>query len=454
MVALLLVACVASANEATTAADDPAWGDAKAGLQISLTAVDEARWGGSMPLHVRMRNIGGEATKLPAALRETEQAFGWLIVQQGAGRNAKQYFSARFTVGNDVKAWPDELSGGASIDVLRRDVAGVKLYRYQRGVGFLDAYKVGEPADAKPLGPVTKALALGPTAIMVCLYVEAGERPTLLKSNLATVEVIPPELDKLSAARREAFLAELLAQFDRDAWSARAAHHAAVRLGPSVLPVLIETVNDRKRPAFSRMWLATSIADIRDPRAVAALTKLLQDTHGSVRTVAAYHGPKQGSDELNAAIVARAKELDAPHFTAYALLGFVAFGKAAPPELLEMGLDSDEPRVRTTAIRTMNKLAGDAPVARLTKLLEDPDARVRGQAARMLACFGKNMPLATLGALVEALALDGDVARMRICDALGALTGRRRSYDPKTSDEEKQRTIEYWRTWWTQASRK
>jgi HEAT repeat protein len=163
--------------------------------------------------------------------------------------------------------------------------------------------------------------------------------------------------------------------------------------------------------------------------------------------VVAYHGPKQRSDDLDAAIVARAKELNDPRFTAYALLGFVAFAREAPSELLKLGLDADDPRVRTAAVRAMGSLAGDAPVARLRQLLKDPEPRVRAQAARVLGFFGRNTPPATIKALVDALRLEGDTARVRICQTLGMLTGQRRPYDPQASAEQKQQTIEFWNDW-------
>ena len=77
-------------------------------------------------------------------------------------------------------------------------------------------------------------------------------------------------------------------KFDSSAWSGRSAHRQAVKSGKAVVPALIAAVFERNRPAHSRMWLATALADIRDERAAEALIKLLHDGLSGVRQVAAY----------------------------------------------------------------------------------------------------------------------------------------------------------------------
>ena len=52
------------------------------------------------------------------------------------------------------------------------------------------------------------------------------------------------------------------------------------------------------------------------------------------------------------------------------------------------------------------------------------------------------------GALIAALALDGDRAAGDVCDALGKLTGRELPYDRNASVDTKRKIIAGWQEWW------
>ena len=84
--------------------------------------------------------------------------------------------------------------------------------------------------------------------------------------------------------------------------------------------------------------------------------------------------------------------------------------------------------------------------------MADADAQVRGLAARALGAMSKSVRnKRVVGALIAALDKPDDTVRMRICDALGTITGEKRPYDPKKTPADKQKTVQAWKTWWASA---
>ena len=192
--------------------------------------------------------------------------------------------------------------------------------------------------------------------------------------------------------------AGLLQKFNRNAWAAQKAHDEAVRIGAPILPDLIAAAAERTRPASARMWLVTAIADIADPQSVSALVTLLDDPDADIRAVAGYFGPKQKSAPLDQAIIAKAGAAQNARFTAYALLGFLTFRGEAPEGLLKAGLESDDPRARTTAAQALATMASESSKSRLQALLQDKDERVRTTARKALDAMTptKQAPTATI----------------------------------------------------------
>ena len=195
------------------------------------------------------------------------------------------------------------------------------------------------------------------------------------------------QAEATNAASSNALLsssATLLKQFDRDAWSARSAHEQAVKLGKQVLPDLIVAAEEQSRPEYSRLWLATAVADIEDKKAADALIALLGDRLETVRSVVAYYGPKQKSQELDRAIVHKAAQGTDASLIAYALLGFMVFRETVPDERVKAGLESDNSKVRATAVKALKGMASELNVSRLKKLSKDTDERVRATARKVL----------------------------------------------------------------------
>jgi hypothetical protein len=443
VVSVVLVVCAASV---AVVGEEPEsqWGQPKAGLQISLSIKDGLNADGVFPVRVALRNAADGAVALPKPHPSSSAIFGVLILQQGD----KRFFTSRiFIGGSDVKLLPKELPAGKCINVLCRGLSTKQTYLYSKGVKFLDAYKAGRKLKTAPAGPVGKVLEPGPAFGWFLLYIKPpGGAEMLLKSNHVQFTVATPNFAKLSDEAKREFTRKLLAKFDRDAWSAKSAHSTAVKIGKPLVPDMIAAAKQRSRPAYSRMWLTTAVCDIRDESCTEALIKLLADP--TVQTIVAYHGPKQHSGKLDAAIIARAREMKTTRFTAYALLGFLAFRRESPPELLKLGLDSPDPRCRAAAVESLKRIGGGpATLEALTKRLKDADPRVRAAAARVLGYIDNRSPR-VVGALVAALKMPGDVARQRICTALEQLTGRAMPYPATGTAAEKQQVIQYWQQWW------
>jgi HEAT repeat protein len=191
-----------------------------------------------------------------------------------------------------------------------------------------------------------------------------------------------------------AAVSNLLQRFNRDAWSAQQAHDEAMKRGAAIVPDLAAAAAERTRPDFARMWLATAIADIPGAPSAAALVSLLDDAAGEVRCVVAYHGPKQKSAALDEAIFATARKSNSAHFTAYALLGFLAFRGEAPEALVKAGLESEEPQARAAAASVLATMASELNKSRLRALLQDPNERVRAVARKVLDAMPADKPVA------------------------------------------------------------
>ena len=136
--------------------------------------------------------------------------------------------------------------------------------------------------------------------------------------------------------------------------------------------------------------------------------------------------------------------------TALALLGFMVFRGSTPEELLRIGLDSEDGRARAAVAHALRGRASASNVARLLALLNDTDQRVRSTAARTLAAMNVRSNR-VIGGLLAALDLPGELARARICAALGELTDKNLPYDPEADEPARRATLLAWKTWWAEA---
>lgn len=424
------------------------WGRAVSGLQTSIRVAGDVRVADKLTLHLAVRNIGGAAVRLGPG----DKAFGWAFL----GQDGKGVYSEKIFLARRQGDWPESLDSKEELRFQPIELSRQKVFPYRQGqlrivAGYPEAVE-GKP-DPAPTGPVSEALFAGSAGIRwILVLTGAADREIVVVSNTAALDVLPPEIETLSPEAREAFVAKLLARFRRDAFSARSACRAATRLGPTIVPELIVTVEDRKAPTFARMWAATALADIGGERSADELIELLEDPEASVRYVVCYHGPKARSEKLDQAIAAKVQSAGDGRMTAYASVGFLVFRSRVPEGILKAGLESDDPRARAAVARALSQQANDLNVSRLVALLKDADEQVRSLAASAL---GKMKPRANVivGPLIAALDAPGETARRRICQALSELTGKKLLYDPNADEKTRKQTVADWKTWWEQTEK-
>lgn len=371
--------------KAGSAAASPAveWSQPSAGVQAGFALRQPVQVNGAISFGLSLRNTGSGAV----ALGPAKEAFAWVLVAQG---KENVYYTEKLPL-QAAQEWPAALAGGTELELKALDLQGVKAYRYVKGTKLAGGYPAAEAAA--PAGKVGALLTPGrATAKWIVLLPRQGEPPLSLISAALPLEVSAGNLDALSPAQRAKWIADLLQRFDRDAFGGQAAHAQAVKIGKPLLRELIAAVKEADRPSHSRMWLATTIADIPDDSAAAALADLLNDSDGAVRCVVAYHGPKQKNDKLDKAIIAAARESKDDRFAAYALLSFLVHRGKVPDELVHVGLNSPDPRARATAAKALATMASQDTLARLRDLAKDQDPRVRDSAQKILDAMQKAAP--------------------------------------------------------------
>jgi len=438
------------------AADGPAsrpsrnWGPVKAGLALSAEVIGDVRRGSPAVLSVALRNSGGIA----GGLCDRKDAVAWLILKTAPanGTVGKYYFSGRVFPGSmkGSARWPESLASGRQFELGAMDFGDVALHPYSKGVKFLSHHLTGKGDIPAAEGKLRDVLVVGKVSMQYMLYLQRkDDAPVVLKSAFVTLDIGPPDLKKLSASARKAFVDELIAGFYGDPFAGRNSHGLAVRLGGDILDDLLAAAKNPKVKGGGRMWLVTALADIRDKRSASMLVKLI-DEPGSVGHVVAYHGPKQRDAALDEVIIARASKSKDPRMAALAMLGFMVFRGKAPGRLLDAGVNSDDPRVRSTVVAALSKTASIENVRGLVLLMKDTEPRIRSAVARALGAMG-NRQAFVIGGLIGALDLQGDRALIDVCDALGKLTGRVAPYDSAASADKKRGVLAGWRQWWIAA---
>ena len=432
-----------------------AWGPPGGGLVAKLSVESNVVAGGAIRVTVFLRSAAGGVVTLPPA----KTIVGWLAVAQTTPGSKKAFYTERIFLAKGIADWPAELSGDRVLAAKPVDVSGLAAYSNEDARKLLMAYvaeAAGKPAEALPAaaGKLGKLLATGKATakFTVCLPV-AGAAPVTVTSNRVDFLVGTPDYKTLSPEARKAFEAELLKEFDRDAWSGSQAHDAAVTVGKEALPVLIAAAGETNRPPHARLWLVTALCDIQDDRAVDALIKLLDDPLPGVRSVVAYHGPKQKSARLDKAIIEKAQAGKDSGVAIWALMGFMVNRGTAPDEVLKASLDSSDPQARARAVEQLAQSANETNLARLAGLATDKDERVRGTAVSMLSKMNNRSPI-VMGALIKALGMPGETVRQRACATLSEWTGQKRPYDPAADQATRERTIAAWKDWWQKQSSK
>jgi len=364
------------------AGEAQAWGKADGELQIALAVASEVTAGRAFEVRLSIKTADVDSVTLPAL----DTVFAWLFFAQGSDDGKKGYFTEKLTL--EVSAeWPRQLPPEKPFEFKPKDLAEATVYPYHKGQKMVRGYPILDGPDGKvePAGKLSGVLTAGKASLRMMFCIPRGnDRPLLLTSNTVQLQVLSPDAAQFSPA-----VAALLKDFDRDPFGGKAAHASAVKLGAAIVPELVRAVKVQKRPDYARLWIATAIADIVSENSVAALTELLDDPLPTVRAVVGYHGPKQKSEKLDKLIVGKAAASRDGNLIAYALLGFLVYRNSVPAELLKAGLDSDDPRARSTAISAIGNSANDFNIQRLRELAADKDERVRATAKKVLAIMEK-----------------------------------------------------------------
>jgi len=364
------------------AGETQTWGKADGELQISLAAAGEVTAGGAFELRLSLKTADVDSVALPAL----DTVFAWLFVAQGSDDGRKGFFTEKLKL-EPAQEWPKQLPPGKPFEFKPQDAAGATVYPFHRGQKMVRGYPILDAPDDKlePAGKLGAILTAGKASLRMMFCIPRGnDRPLLLTSNTVQLQVLSADAAQFSPA-----VAALLKDFDRDAFGGKAAHSAAVKLGAPIVPELVRAVKAQKRPDYSRLWIATAIADIVSDNSAAALTELLDDPLPNVRAVVGYHGPKQKNANLDKVIVGKAAASGDGNLIAYALLGFLVFRNSVPQELLKAGLESGDPRARNAATSALTNTANDFNLQRLRELAKDKDARVRATAQQVLAIMEK-----------------------------------------------------------------
>jgi len=459
LTACLAAACLAILLAGVAWSEDPSaappaagtkaqaeWGPPAGGLAVSLALDGDAAIGGRIAFRVAVRSAAGQ----PVPLSPAQTACGWVLIVQSFGGAKKTFYTRRIVMAEAAPDWPAELTGDKLLVLKAADLGPGPAWGSDAGRELLTAYVSGKGGDALPKSAGTLNELLSPGRAMakftLCLP-SPGAKPALAVSNALEIIVGPPNFAALKPEARDAFVADLLKQFDRNPWAGQQAHDTAVRLGREILPPILAAALETSRPAHARLWLATTLADVRDERSVDTLIKLLDDSMDGVRYVVAYHGPKQQSPRLDKAIVDKTAAGKESGLAAWALLGFMVHRRTVPEEVLAAGLESSDPRARAAVAEALARHASEFNISRLAGLLADGNERVRSTAAAMLG-QSKNKSPGVLAALVKALDLPGDSARAKVCAALSELTGRAALYDPKADAAAREKTVGEWKAWW------
>ncbi|MCY3022815.1 MAG: hypothetical protein NTW87_27870 [Planctomycetota bacterium] len=358
------------------------WGKADGELQISLAMASEVTAGGAFEVRLSIKTADVDSVTLPAL----DTVFAWLFIAQDSDDGKKGCFTEKLKL-EPAQEWPKQLPPEKPLEFKPKDVAGATVYPFHKGQKTVRGYPVIDAPDDKvePAGKLAAVLTAGKASLRMMFCIPRGnDRPLLLTSNIVQLQVLSPDAAQFSPA-----VAALLKDFDRDAFGGKTAHASAVKLGAAIVPELVRAVKVQKRPEYSRLWIATAIADIVSANSVAALTELLDDPLPTVRAVVGYHGPKQNNEKLDKLIVSKAATSRDGNFVAYALLGFLVFRNSVPADLLKAGLESDDPKARNTAVSALTNSANDFNIQRLRALANDKDQRVRATAQKVLAIMEK-----------------------------------------------------------------
>ena len=211
------------ASQPTTgpmAAERP-WGPSKAGVAVSVVAVDAWKLTGPMRLQFALRNTG----RVPVRLPGPKAFFGYLLVAQGG----RAYYTERIYHARDLADWPAALKAGRVLQLPAIDAARLKAYSYQPHLRLIEGYPAelvdGRPHPRQPAGALAELLKPGVVKVKYIAYLpRPGESALSLIGNVLKLNLGLEDFSKLparSARMRRCTLAGSLEKSSRPRLSFR-----------------------------------------------------------------------------------------------------------------------------------------------------------------------------------------------------------------------------------------
>ena len=310
-----------------------------------MTVTGDATKGG--PLHVvaDLRNVSD--AKVPVT-----QIRVWLMLAQGP---SLVFYTAPYA------AAPKSLDGGQAMEI-PFEASDLNAFKYVADLVIRDGMPMPPNLKApapKPVGTLAEVLPTGVVKLKAFVVVEEkvaeaagaaeaggdskGKTDVIASATLSikVAELAAGDWSHLNDAAKQAFFAELTADFHGDAVAGQNAHDRAVKVGKEITPQLLTLLDDKEVSSAGHMWLAATLVDLHDDRAIDALVKILEKG-GAAAAVVAYHGPKIKNAKLTAAIERVAATTKDASLTAWAVRGLGINGEKTDAALLEaMATHSD-----------------------------------------------------------------------------------------------------------------
>ena len=201
---------------------------------------------------------------------------------------------------------------------------------------------------------------------------------------------------------------------------------------PEVHERVRQELAKNKRNELTRQWCAQLLGLYGDPGSLKALTKALGDKHAPVRAAAAQALGRIGDPDAVKGLKKAAKDREFP-VRAYAREALASIDAEAHGDALREGLSDKEAAVRCFLLGCVPALLPDEVLALSAPALDDPDWRVRLQAAENLAGVSARE---SVDALIEASGDVRPVVAHGVRRSLASLTGMAWNKP------------EQWRLWW------